>query len=228
MTEQEWLACTDPQRMLEFLKGKTSDRKLRLFACGCCRLIWDSLTADRIRRGIEMAEQYGDGQIADPDLERAYSLARQSAFRYQEIVTRSRLMNRDSTLQERRLLFATEVAYVHKPFLVGRLSWIRHDERLHSLGPDLLRCIYGLTPFRRHTLDPHCLSWSDELVVRLAQSAYEERHLPAGILDNRRLTVLADALEEAGCTDAEILSHLRRSGPHVRGCWPVDLLLGKS
>jgi hypothetical protein len=42
-----------------------------------------------------------------------------------------------------------------------------------------------------------------------------------------RLPVLADALEEAGCTISDILDHCRGPGPHVRGCWVVDLLLGK-
>jgi hypothetical protein len=65
-------------------------------------------------------------------------------------------------------------------------------------------------------------------VVRLAQAAYDDRHLPAGTLDNGRLAILADALEEAGCTDADVLGHLRGPGPHVRGCWAVDLLLGKA
>jgi hypothetical protein len=65
-------------------------------------------------------------------------------------------------------------------------------------------------------------------VVRLAQAAYDERHMPEGTLDNVWLAVLADALEEAGCSDAEILNHLRRPGPHVRGCWVIDLCLGKS
>jgi hypothetical protein len=62
---------------------------------------------------------------------------------------------------------------------------------------------------------------------RLAQAAYEDRHLPAGTLDDTRLLILADALEEAGCSDAAILGHLRGPGPHVRGCWVLDLILGK-
>jgi hypothetical protein len=66
------------------------------------------------------------------------------------------------------------------------------------------------------------------VVVRPAQAAYDERHLPAGTLDNVRLAILADALEEAACTSEEMLSHLRGPGPHVRGCWPVDLCLGRS
>jgi hypothetical protein len=64
-------------------------------------------------------------------------------------------------------------------------------------------------------------------VVALAQAAYEQRELPSGALDAARLAVLADALEEAGCTDADILNHLRSPSPHVRGCWAVDLTLGK-
>jgi hypothetical protein len=65
-------------------------------------------------------------------------------------------------------------------------------------------------------------------VVALAQAAYEQRELPAGTLDLTRLAVLADALEEAGCDQADLLGHLRGPGPHVRGCWAVDLVLGKS
>ena len=62
---------------------------------------------------------------------------------------------------------------------------------------------------------------------RLAEDAYEERELPAGTLDVTRLAVLADALEDAGCDQADLLAHLRGPGSHVRGCWAVDLLLGK-
>jgi hypothetical protein len=89
-----------------------------------------------------------------------------------------------------------------------------------------LRDIFG-DPFRPVSLAPAVLAWNDATVVRLAQAAYDQRQLPEGTLDNGRLAVLADALEEAGCTDADILGHLRGTGPHVRGCRPVDLILGK-
>ena len=65
-------------------------------------------------------------------------------------------------------------------------------------------------------------------VVALANAAYDERELPSGHLDPARLAVLSDALEEAGCADADLLAHLRSPGPHVRGCWALDLVLGKS
>jgi hypothetical protein len=88
---------------------------------------------------------------------------------------------------------------------------------------DLLRCIFG-NPFRPVALDPVLIT---PTVTNLAAAAYEERALPSGQLDSTCLAVLADALEEAGCDNADILTHLRGPGPHVRGCWAVDLCLKK-
>jgi hypothetical protein len=90
----------------------------------------------------------------------------------------------------------------------------------------LVREVIG-NPFRPAAADPAWLAWSDGTVVKLAQAAYEDRDLPSGYLDPTRLAVLADALEDAGCSAPDILAHLRSVGPHVRGCWAVDLLLGK-
>jgi hypothetical protein len=90
-----------------------------------------------------------------------------------------------------------------------------------------IRDIFG-NPFRPPSpLPPSLLTWRSGLIPRLAQTAYDERAMPAGHLDPARLAVLADALEEAGCTDANLLGHLRGSGPHVRGCWCVDLVLAR-
>jgi hypothetical protein len=91
---------------------------------------------------------------------------------------------------------------------------------------DLFRDIIG-NPFRTVAVEPIWLNWQSGVVAGLAEATYQARHRPSGLLDNDRLAVLADALEEAGCTDAEILYHLRKGGEHVRGCWVVDLLLNK-
>jgi hypothetical protein len=76
-------------------------------------------------------------------------------------------------------------------------------------------------------LDPAWLAWHSGAIPKLAQAVYEERELPSGHLDAARLAVLADMLEEAGCTNADLLSHCRQPGEHVRGCWVVDLLSGR-
>jgi hypothetical protein len=92
---------------------------------------------------------------------------------------------------------------------------------------ELLREMVG-NPFRTVALDPAWLAWQGGTVVQLSRTAYEERHLPEGTFDPTRLTLLADALEDAGCTDAELLGHLRGPGPHVRGCWALDLITGRT
>jgi hypothetical protein len=87
----------------------------------------------------------------------------------------------------------------------------------------LVRELFG-NPFLPVEVDP---SWRTPLVLSLATAAYEERQLPEGALDNFRLAILSDALEEAGCTDVGVLDHLRGPGPHLRGCWVLDLVLSK-
>jgi hypothetical protein len=87
----------------------------------------------------------------------------------------------------------------------------------------LLREVLG-NPFRPVTPDP---AWLTPDVLSLAQAAYEHRKLPRGTLEPDRLALLADALEDAGCDSADLRGHLRGPGPHVRGCWAVDLVLGR-
>jgi hypothetical protein len=93
----------------------------------------------------------------------------------------------------------------------------------------ILRELFGPLPFRPlPPLTPSVLQWNGGTMKRLAEAAYEHRDMPAGTLDLGRLAVLADALEEAGCQDQDILSHLRQPGQvHIRGCFVLDLLLGK-
>jgi hypothetical protein len=241
VTESEWLACTDSQKMLEFLRGKASDRKLRLYACACCRHVWDLLLDERSRTAIEVAEQYADGQISDEPL----AIIRNGARLARRSVKRTtRLTGFSPPCDAARA--AETVVSTSVEEAVSAVGWVASAVG-HQAMPDttnsdfddayeaiwhfkmfhvcpLLRDLFG-NPFRPVAINP---AWQTPTVVSLAQAAYDERHLPAGTLDKGRLAVLADALEEAGCTDADILDHLRGPGPHVRGCWPVDLCLGKS
>ena len=208
MTEQEWLECGDPSIMEQFLQNGTSQRKARLFFCACCRHIWDLMTDERCRQGVVAAEAFADGKVTFSELEMAHESADAAAFDYVYDVFNM-----------------AELATQAKVDLNG---WISSTSANHSddnlewyCGP--LRCIYG-NPFRPVVLKP---AWQTSTVVALAHATYDNRILPAGTLEPDRLAVLADALEEAGCDNPDILGHLRGPGPHLRGCWVVDLILGK-
>lgn len=99
----------------------------------------------------------------------------------------------------------------------------RVTEAEKTVQAALLRDIFG-NPFRPVAIEP---VWLTPSVTNLATTAYDERRLPSGELDAARLAVLADALEEAGCDNPDILNHCRQPRDHVRGCWVLDLLLGK-
>src|SRR5205085_873655 len=117
-----------------------------------------------------------------------------------------------------RLELAAVAARTSLPGLVDGLARLRLDFELSTMAPDLLRCIFGPDPYRAPPFDPGVLPWP---VVDLARSLYED---PA--FD--RLAILGDALEEAGCAPEAAIRHCRDGGPHARGCWVVDLVLGKS
>jgi hypothetical protein len=104
-------------------------------------------------------------------------------------------------------------------FVTGRPDSGVDDAESLAFYAIWIREIFG-NPFRPVSVDPSWVAWNDGTVVKLAQAIYDDRtfdHLP----------ILADALEEAGCDNADILNHCRKPGVHVRGCWVVDLILGK-
>jgi hypothetical protein len=102
--------------------------------------------------------------------------------------------------------------------MTWNMTWTGEFQRIQAEQAALMRCIYG-NPFRpTPSIDA---AWKMRTVATLAQSIYNDRAFD-------RLPILADALEEAGGRDAEILAHCRQPGPHARGCWVIDLLLGKT
>jgi hypothetical protein len=201
MTEEEWLEATDPTPKLEFLRGKASERKLRLFACSCPKVIWERL-GDAHRRVIAIGERYADNAATLKEVEEARSLALRGSY------------------QGLWLTVVADIAGAMLPvFNHEYLLWVDN----HKWHCHLLNDIFG-NPFRPVTFDP---AWLTPTVTNLARAIYDDRQLPSGLFDNQRLGVLADALEDAGCGNADILSHLRGGGEHLRGCWVVDLVLGK-
>jgi hypothetical protein len=255
MTETEWLERTDdPLHMLHYLPREASERKLRLFACACARRLWDLLTDAASREAVEVAERYADGQANGGDLEATTQAVRRVIEEARGDATEEEL---DATAFEwlpasvaYAAVWINGFGAAHYAGEKSKNLWyslremaadFRNDpqhgasyalqakvaERVNTREQtDLLREIFG-NPFRVVLADPSWLTWNGGTPLRLAQSAYYERALPEGTLNNARLAVLADALEESGCTVIEILTHLRGPGPHVRGCWVIDLLLGK-
>jgi hypothetical protein len=102
-------------------------------------------------------------------------------------------------------------------------GWASRDRGIpRDVQAALLREVVG-DPFRPASFED---AWRTSAVASLAQAAYDERLTPSFDLDPVRLSILADALEDGGCA-VELLAHLRSPGPHVRGCWALDLVLGK-
>jgi hypothetical protein len=228
MTEAEWLGCANPSPMLSFLRdnGHLSERKARLFVVASCRWISPLLSDERSQRAIEVAEQYLEGGISQEELYQvrllahdAYMQARASEAKAAGHSPGSRWAHRHAAA----LAFAAYTATCcDTPGDVDFEVECILGESSSPLGmyqPGLFRDIFG-NPFRRAAIPPTIRAWNDGTAVKLAGAIYEERAFD-------RLPILADALEEAGCTDAELLAHLRGPRPHVRGCWAVDAILDR-
>jgi hypothetical protein len=280
MTEAEWQTCTDPIAMVEFLRGSATsedsvtwwdsrwrvdgpaagvDRKYRLFACACCRRIWDRIPEACNRDAVIATEDYLEGCLPVSALREAFIAS--SAVEWNEDGTKRsesgywvvKYLGRgfykmsaaaSALVVASRVMFMADEGYRREAEVAFGCSshagagvfsppfrWPLPVPAAVAIERDalaaLLRCVFG-NPFRATpAIDPAWLKWNRDTARKLAEAAYAERSLPDGALDGGRLAVLADALEDAGCADAELLGHLHAAGPHARGCWAVDLVLGK-
>lgn len=224
MTEADWLESIDLTAMLEHVKRQRPRvRRIRLFAAGCCRRVWQQVTDERIQTAIEAVEKFAESPGKQPDkaeLKTAWIGACGAAEDASPNRVQFRLSSAVVSASEPTDAFwAAQNAVSQLIEAVGKNK--RPEEATFFAG--LLRDVVG-NPFRPVSIDA---DWRIPVVTQLAQAAYEERILPSGELDTSRLAVLADALEESGCANAEILTHLKGPGPHLRGCFVVDLLLGR-
>jgi hypothetical protein len=226
MTEAEWLTKTDPKPMFELLGTKVSDRKLRLFGIACCRLSWDSFSDRQLRKAVELAEEYADGRLDEScrtAIERSMldiyeqELAEEKEFTPTPVLRILTLLSRQKYDISEAIGCSSSVAYWafgddyetnYRPFEVELVA--EHTQ--------FVRDIFGHQAFRPITIEP---SWLTSTVVSLAQQIYVSR-------DFSSMPILADALQDVGCDNEDILNHCRQPGEHVRGCWCVDLVLGKS
>jgi hypothetical protein len=240
MTEEEWLTRPAPRKLLEHLEEcqGASERKLRLFAAACCRRVQKWFIDPCQHRAIETLEGFADGTAALEEWTSAM-LAVQNITELDLRLSEDGNLHDDTYAQDARYHAAEVVAQATSigqpsegnPTLFHRvhdvvtntvdLAGYAADRSLPAQADEryvlcqLLRCIFG-NPFHPLVFDPR---WRSESAVALASAIYAERAFD-------RLPILADALEEAGCDHADVLTHLGGPGPHTRGCWVVDAMLG--
>jgi hypothetical protein len=195
--------------MLSRVRRTASPRKARLFGVACGYRVWQYLADPRERPAVEVAERFADGQATVAELQAARN-ARPPGMGDDEW-SRGYLFHH-LTAEDVREVFTLWRIGVR----IGQKAGLGWRTQVIAIG-DLVRCIFG-SPFRPVNADP---AWLTSTVVALAAGIYAERAFD-------RLPILADALQDAGCNSADVLAHCRGTGPHVRGCWVVDSLLGKT
>ena len=239
MTERQWLASKDPRAMQNFLvaehesRRKIGRRRLRLFACACVRGIWPLLRHPGSRQALYYAELYADGQTTEHDLATATNQAKvavrseypnysalslphgQAAQAAGHAVSkRYDLGNHPSVVHAS---FAAVWAWAYNEAVNDKGAVDRLCELRQAVHADWLRDVFG-NPFRPASFSP---KWRTDTAVALAQQMYESREFDA-------MPILADALQDAGCDNNEILTHCRDTAlTHVRGCWVLDLVLNR-
>ncbi len=236
--------------------GKLSERKARLFAVACYfNCFWYRLLDETIRIAAGLAARHAEGLAAAQEVREAAVSAHAVAVTLKErddldsadlSTRRSDFLAYDAGVAAAAALALTDpLAAAH------RSSCVPSDRQDREIQVTFLRDLFGPLPFRPVALSPSVQMWKSSTVVRLAQAIYQElpllsnsdirewfrrrqeqaiypwRQAPSEYLDRQRLAVLADALLDAGCDEEELIGHLRSEGPHVQGCWAVDLVLGK-
>jgi hypothetical protein len=232
--EFDWFSCTELGFFCEFFQSisenqnaeqplifwtdRPSDRKMRLWAVACCRKIWDQFTDPRLRKVIETAEFFADHR----DIPRLRKIAQST----------DESMKEAGTVDQYNLAYIAQLLcepdlWNSPQYSPGYPHWLSLGEDLANLNEDvrletrqfhaiLFHDLLG-NPFRPIEFDS---SWLTTNVRDLAKTIYNEKAF-------ERMAILADALMDAGCNNDDVLNHCHGPGPHVRGCWVVDLILGK-
>jgi hypothetical protein len=219
--EEQWFSTSSFRRLLNHMRvkhdigqTKLGRRKLRLFACGVCRLmVFDQPVPQKYRDMVEAAEKFADDKTTKAILEKLkIDWTELPGPEWGSLWHASDAMNRTVTPSSASAASGAASCVL----TVLNLAKVRGAKKR------LCRAVYEIfgNPYRAPGVDRSMLLWRDATLTKLAQTIYEERRFGD-------LPILADALEEAGCTDADVLSHCREPGEHVRGCWVVDLMLGK-
>ena len=213
LTEVEWLGRTELDRHLPFLEGKASARKSALFRCACARRMGERLKHFWAHTHyVDAAERFADGETTLVELEKLREQI-QLEWRFCKLDGQYDAFSAVAWCIREVMEPSSQACTFRWASAVGGRD-SEYAER--AIQAALLRDIFG-NPFRPVAFEP---AWRTEAAVGIALKLYDERDFAA-------MPILADALQEAGCEDEDVLAHCREPGVHVRGCWVVDLVLGK-
>jgi hypothetical protein len=216
MRAKEWGTCTQVDRMLKRLDPKRHRRQWVLFNCACCRRVWEKVPAGACRAYVEAAERYALGTGLKKDLAPLRGRVHEA---FDNALRSPGTGRTDAALAAMAVTNTTRFCAWNAASAAGEKGRVAHRRERHAQA-DLLREVMG-NLYRPVAVEPAWLTWNGGAVPKMAQAVLADGRFSD-------LPILADALEEAGCADAELLGHLRGPGPHVKGCWAIDLLLGKS
>ena len=208
MTPDEWKAGEDPSVLLDLVADRATNRKLRLFLIACCRRIWPMLADERSRNAVEVAQRFADGVATAAEL----AAAHETAFGAPANATASGLEM--PGVREGASRAVNCVADNLLPDATHTRAETVRDE--HSFQASVLRDIFGY-PYPFVGFDP---AWRTPAAVELATEIYTKPLF-------NRMWELGNLLQDAGCSEAVLLLHCRSRAMHFRGCWLVDLVLGK-
>jgi hypothetical protein len=218
MTEKQWLTYAIGA-LVAHVRSLGNDRKLRLFNCACSRMLLPWIPNPQVADALDRAEQFADGEIAVSTMRKWHRVVRKA-------LDSSPVHAQPAA--ERKACWVCVFACWPGPEIPsdGWRYFVYHGGAYggdfeQTIRPRLvptLHDIYG-NPFRKVKFDT---KWRTDTAVSLARGMYESRDFGA-------MPILADALQDAGCDNEDVLNHCRDTNqPHVRGCWVVDLVLGKS
>jgi hypothetical protein len=227
MTEAEWLAETDPARLIQFVEGRLSPRKTRLLAAALCRVADRHRDTPELARALDEVEWFADGLAGAPELDRARQqcrvLAVQQRSQSDRLALEGGAEDSLSALARHELAWAVAYAAASAVTLGDVLMQLSGefgrspDGRFASACRDRVLDVAG-NPFRPVTFSP---DWRTSTALSLASQMYDTRDFGA-------MPILADALQDVGCTSDDVLNHLRDATlTHVRGCWVLDGVLGR-
>jgi hypothetical protein len=227
MTEAEklWLATNDhPRDLMELVEGNPFtaplERRWRLFLCGWARRVAHLADQQITQNLIAAAEQYADGELSSDSIDCLRRSVQQTMPPLHALHERSRSTDALYAALATAFQSGNPHTFDTADYAVDCAASASGNKAAEwAAQAAIIKDIFG-NPFRPVSIDPAWLNWNGGTVPKLAQAIHDQRHFAD-------LPILADALEEAGCDDADVLDHCRSEGPHVRGCWVIDLLLGK-